>query len=105
MAPIADIGIWSFGGKTLTTGAGGMLMTNNEDFARRASNFVRKGSEGDIMFRSSLAPEPEPVDTRGYAAFLGTTYAMTDLEAARGPGAVRAVGRTPPRSGSARRRY
>ena len=81
---IADIGIWSFGGKTLTTGAGGMLMTNNEDFARRASNFVRKGSEGDIMFRSSLAPEPEPVDTRGYAAFLGTTYAMTDLEAAVG---------------------
>ena len=81
---IGDIGIWSFGGKTLTTGAGGMLMTNNEEFARRASNFVRKGSENDIMFRSSLAPEPEPVYTRGYAAFLGTTYAMTDLEAAVG---------------------
>ncbi len=81
---IGDIGIWSFGGKTLTTGAGGMLMTNNEELARRASNFVRKGSEGDIAYRSSLAPEPEPVPTRGYAAFLGTTYAMTDLEAALG---------------------
>ena len=81
---IGDIGIWSFGGKTLTTGSGGMLMTNNEELAHRASNFVRKGSEGSIDFRSSLAPEPESVETRGYAAFLGTTYAMTDLEAALG---------------------
>ena len=81
---IGDMGILSFGGKTLTTGAGGMLMTDNEEFARRASNFVRKGSESDVLFRSSHAPEPEPVETRGYAAFLGTTYAMTDLEAAVG---------------------
>ena len=81
---IGDIGIWSFGGKTLTTGAGGMLMTNNEEFAQRASAFVRRGSEDGIAFRSSLAPEPEPVQTRGYAALLGTSYAMTDLTAALG---------------------
>jgi len=79
-----DIGIWSFGGKTLTTGAGGMLLTNNEELGRRASNFVGKGSESDISYRSSLAPEPEPLSTRGYGAFLGTTYGMTDLEAALG---------------------
>ena len=81
---IGDMGILSFGGKTLTTGAGGMLMTDNEELAMRASNFVRKGSENAIPFRSSHAPEPEPVETRGYAVFLGTTYAMTDLEAAVG---------------------
>ena len=81
---IGDMGILSFGGKTLTTGAGGMLMTDNEEYAMRASNFVRKGSENAIPFRSSHAPEPEPVETRGYAVFLGTTYAMTDLEAAVG---------------------
>jgi dTDP-4-amino-4,6-dideoxygalactose transaminase len=61
-----------------------MLLTNNEELGRRASNFVGNGSESDISYRSSLAPEPEPVSTRGYGAFLGTTYGMTDLEAALG---------------------
>ena len=40
---LGDIGIWSLGGKTLSTGQGGMLLTNSEKLAIRATGFINKG--------------------------------------------------------------
>ena len=81
---IGDIGCFSFGGKTLTTDQGGMVITNDEPLARRAMGFSRKGSEMDSALRSSLAPTSfRRGGNKGYA-FLGDFHPMTDLHAAVG---------------------
>lgn len=81
---IGDIAAFSLGGKTLTTDQGGMVITNNEELARRAMGFTRKGAEMDSALRSSLAPTSfRRGGARGYA-FLGDFHPMTDLEAAVG---------------------
>jgi perosamine synthetase len=81
---LGDIGAFSLGGKTLTTDQGGMVITNNEDLARRAMGVARKGAEFDSALRSSLAPTSyRKGSPRGYA-FLGDFHPMTDLEAAVG---------------------
>ena len=81
---IGDIGCFSLGGKMLSTGAGGMIITNNEQLARRAKGHSHKGSEYDAELRESLRPTSERRGSeRGYA-FLGDFHPMTDLEAAVG---------------------
>ena len=81
---IGDIGAFSLGGKTLTTDQGGMIVTNNEELARRAMGFARKGAEMDSALRSSLAPTSFRRGSKGGYAFLGDFHPMTDLEAAVG---------------------
>ncbi len=81
---IGDIGAFSLGGKTLTTDQGGMVITNNEELARRAMGAAYKGAEFDTALRSSLAPTSyRKGSPRGYA-FLGDFHPMTDLAAAVG---------------------
>ena len=81
---IGDIGCFSLGGKMLTTGQGGMLITNNEELARRAMGFARKGAEVDLDSRSSLAPTSYRRGSSTGLSFLGDFHPMTDLEAAVG---------------------
>ena len=44
---IGDLGCFSMGGKLLSLGSGGMIITDNEQLARRAKGHSRKGSEYD----------------------------------------------------------
>ena len=44
---MGDVGCYSLGGKMMTTGQGGMIITNNEPLARRAKGHAHKGSEYD----------------------------------------------------------
>ncbi|MCG9967991.1 LegC family aminotransferase [Pelotomaculum terephthalicicum JT] len=47
---IADMGVFSFNGnKVITTGGGGMLVTNNSDLANRARLLVNQGREAGIF--------------------------------------------------------
>ncbi|MFL2745792.1 MAG: DegT/DnrJ/EryC1/StrS family aminotransferase [Dehalococcoidia bacterium] len=90
---LGDIGIWSLGGKTLSTGQGGMLLTNSEKLATRATGFVNKGVSIQTENRDGVdspygsTPPPRSTSTaprNNYCSFLGAFYAMTDLEAAVG---------------------
>jgi len=58
---MGDFGVFSLGGKTLTTDQGGMLITDNDELAERASTFSRGGGDG-----------------------LGDAHRFTDLAAAVG---------------------
>ena len=81
---IGDMGCFSLGGKMLSTGHGGMIITDNEELARRAKGHANKGSEYDADLRKSLRPTSEGRGSeRGYA-FLGDFHPMGDLEAAVG---------------------
>ena len=53
---IGDMGCFSLGGKPLTAAGGGILITDNEELARRAKGFAAKGSEYDEELRNSLRP-------------------------------------------------
>lgn len=68
---IGRAGVFSFhGSKTLTTGEGGMLTTNDPDIYARAHKLSNHGRpSGDFMFRSDE---------------IGFKYKMTDLQAALG---------------------
>lgn len=59
---IGDIGVFSLGGKTLTTDQGGMIITDDDDLAERMSDFARGGGRDR----------------------LGDASRFTDLEAAVG---------------------
>ena len=81
---IGDIGCFSLGGKTLTTGGGGMIITDNKELAARAMGHARKGAEVDIETRSSMAPTSYRRGSPGGYAFLGDYHKMSDLQAAVG---------------------
>lgn len=69
---IGDVGIFSFfGNKIITTGEGGMLVTNDDDIAQKARLL---GSHG-------MSPE-----RRYWHTVLGFNYRMTNLQAAVGVG-------------------
>jgi perosamine synthetase len=81
---IGDIGCLSVGGKTLTAGGGGMIITDDETLARRAMGMVYKGSEFDEGLRNSLRPTSDnPGSSTGYS-FLGDYHRMSPLMAAVG---------------------
>ena len=81
---MGDMGCFSLGGKPLTAAGGGILITNNEDFARRAKGFAYKGSEYDEGLRNSLRPTSDnPGSSTGYS-FLGDYHPMSNLMAAVG---------------------
>lgn len=69
---IGDFGVFSFhGSKTITTGEGGMLVTNNQNLAEKVSslnNHGRKSSESRLFW---------PTD-------IGYKYKMTNIQAAIG---------------------
>lgn len=86
--PWADIGIFSFHPvKTMTTGEGGMLVTNNEEWARQARRLRSHGIE-----RSAAAfttPLDDPILGEQGPWFhemqdLGWNYRLTDLQCALG---------------------
>lgn len=67
---IGDMGIFSFfGNKIVTTGEGGMLVTNNEEYARTAR----------ILRDHGMSP-----DRRYWHTVLGYNYRLTSLQAALG---------------------
>ena len=81
---IGDMGCFSFGGKTLTTQQGGMVITNNKEMAHRAAGFATKGAEMDLDLRESRTPTTYRRGSETGFSFLGTFYPMTDLQAAVG---------------------
>ena len=71
---IGDIGVFSFNqNKTITTGEGGIIVTNDDELARRIS-LIR--NHGEVVV------EHYPVET--VAGIIGYNYRMTELEAAVG---------------------
>ena len=81
---MGDMGCFSLGGKPLTAAGGGILITNSEEYARRAKGFAYKGSEYDEGLRNSLRPTSDnPGSSTGYS-FLGDYHPMSNLMAAVG---------------------
>ena len=78
----SDITVFSFHPvKIITTGEGGMLLTNNPELARLISLF---GSHGITSKKDSMDPRPED-EIWNYQQFeLGYNYRMTDIQAALG---------------------
>jgi perosamine synthetase len=71
---IGDVGVLSFNqNKTISTGEGGMIFTNNDELAMRIS-LIR--NHGEVVV------EHYPVET--VAGIIGYNYRMTELEAAIG---------------------
>jgi dTDP-4-amino-4,6-dideoxygalactose transaminase len=71
---IGDVGIFSFNqNKTISTGEGGMVITNNDELAKRM-NLIR--NHGEVVVAHY------PVET--VAGIIGYNYRMTELEAAVG---------------------
>jgi len=87
--PWADITVFSFHPvKTMTTGEGGMFVTDNDEYARRARLIRTHGMERDHQRFVGLGSE-EPVFTeRGPWLYemqeLGFNYRITDLQCALG---------------------
>ncbi len=81
---VGDMGCYSLGGKLITAAGGGMFISDNEKYARRAKGFANKGSEYDEGLRNSLRPTSEfRGSSRGFA-FLGDFHRMSPLQAAVG---------------------
>ena len=81
---MGDMGCYSMGGKLLSLGAGGMIITDNEQLARRAKGHSHKGSEYDDSMLTSLRPTAEGGGTEKGYSFLGDFHTMNDLTAALG---------------------
>lgn len=81
---MGEMGCFSLGGKMMTTGQGGMIITNNEPLARRAKGHSHKGSEYDEELRESLRPTTEGKGTEQGYSFLGDFHTMSDLQGAIG---------------------
>jgi perosamine synthetase len=86
--PWADIGIFSFHPvKTMTTGEGGMLVTNDDEWARRARLLRSHGIER-APARFELAPDDAALAEKGPWFYemqeLGFNYRLTDLQCALG---------------------
>ncbi|MCR4419336.1 MAG: LegC family aminotransferase [Clostridia bacterium] len=68
---LGDVGVFSFNGnKIITTGGGGMLVTNNPHLARRARILVNQGRD--------------PEETEYSHEEIGYNYKLTNLQAALG---------------------
>lgn len=75
LGTIGDVGIFSFDfGKALTTGEGGMVITNNKEIYLRAKEYSDHGHEGNPNF-------PRGEDTRRMSGF---NYNMIELQGAIG---------------------
>ena len=80
---IGDIGVFSFNqNKTISTGEGGMILTNDDELARRIS-LIR--NHGEVVV------EQYPVQT--IAGIIGYNYRMTELEAAVGIAQFKKIGK------------
>ena len=79
---IADISGFSFGGKHLNLGGGGMVLTNNKTLWERA-----------ILFRDAALPRDDgPAEGKPYAnQFLAPNYKMNDIMAAMGRNQLKKV--------------
>jgi 8-amino-3,8-dideoxy-alpha-D-manno-octulosonate transaminase len=72
---LSDVGVFSLDfGKTITTGEGGMIISNNEELITRCTKFIDHGHDCDTSL-------PRGKDT---ASFFGFNYRMTELQAAVG---------------------
>lgn len=86
--PWADIGIFSFHPvKTMTTGEGGMLVTQDDEWARRARLLRSHGIERDPV-RFETPADDEVLGEKGPWFYemqaLGCNYRLTDLQCALG---------------------
>ena len=79
---MADISGFSFGGKHLNLGGGGMVLTNNKTLWERA-----------ILFRDAALPRDDgPAEGKPYAnQFLAPNYKMNDIMAAMGRNQLKKV--------------
>lgn len=67
---IADIGVYSFNGnKIITTGGGGMIVSNNKEFLKRAKHLTTQAKSDELYFEHDE---------------IGYNYRMTNLQAALG---------------------
>lgn len=79
--PWADLSIFSFHPvKTLTTGEGGMLVTERDDWAALARQLRSHGIERDAARFEQFAPGPWVYEMQD----LGYNYRLTDLQCALG---------------------
>jgi perosamine synthetase len=79
--PWADLAVFSFHPvKTLTTGEGGMLVTDRADWAEQARRLRAHGIERDPAHFESFAPDPWVYEMQD----LGYNYRLTDLQCALG---------------------
>jgi len=87
--PWADMTVFSFHPvKTLTTGEGGMLVTNDDEFARRARLLRSHGIERDRSRFEGFGSEANGLSERGPWVYemheLGNNYRITDIQCALG---------------------
>ncbi len=67
---IGDIGVYSFNGnKIITTGGGGMIVSNNEDYLKRAKHLTTQAKSDELYYTHDE---------------IGFNYRMTNLQAALG---------------------
>jgi len=72
---LSDVGVFSLDfGKTITTGEGGMIISNNEDLISKCFKFIDHGHDSDLSL-------PRGQDT---AVTYGFNYRMMELQAAVG---------------------
>lgn len=74
---MGDFGCFSFGGKHMTTGDGGMVISNRDDLAHRLKWFTDKGNPRQPVYEH---------------AYLAPNYRMTDLQGAVGLAQIKKVG-------------
>lgn len=85
---IADMTVFSFHPvKSITTGEGGAVLTNNESFYRFLKKFVTHG-----ITKTDLARE-KPGDWYMEMQILGANYRMTDIQAALGLSQIKKLDR------------
>ncbi len=76
---IGDIGVLSYyGNKTITTGEGGMILTNNEEFAKRCYRLKNHGRDQKGTFMHN---------------HIGFNFSFTDLQAAIGVSQMKKLGK------------
>lgn len=67
---IGDLGVYSFNGnKIMTTGGGGMIVSNNEDYLKHAKHLTTQAKSDEVNFMHDE---------------IGYNYRMTNLQAAMG---------------------
>lgn len=67
---IGDIGVYSFNGnKIITTGGGGMIVSNNRDYLKRAKHLTTQAKSSEVYFEHDE---------------IGYNYRMTNIQAALG---------------------